>query len=601
MPAGLSIIRFCIAVLCSVIWVGQANALPPKQHALAMHGEPKYPADFTHIDYANPDAPKGGILKRAELGSFDNLNNFLLQGKAPAGLELTFDPLMQRAWNEPFTLYGLVAKEVRVAPDRSWIIFYLNSKARFHDGHAITAGDVAFTFDALRQYGRPNQRAVFKLIKQIKIMDTRTVRIDFAPGFNRETVMIVAKTPVLPKHYWAKREFNKTTMTPPVASGPYKIKTVEPGRRVIYERVRDYWAKDLPINQGLYNFDQIIYDYYRDDRIALQAFGSGAYDLRIESSPLVWKRDYNFKGVTDGSMIKEEFNNQRPQWARFIAFNMRRPPFDDIKVRQALVLAFDFDWINHTLFQDSYRRTESIFPNSPLAHQGVAPVTEQQVLAPYRNSLPMDIVQPYQAPRTDGTGLTGLRVNLKQAVKLLQESGWDWRNGRMVNVKTKKPLAFEILINDPLDEKIALEYKRALDRIGVTVTMHTAETAQYIGRMSDFDFDATFSVWKNSLSPGTEQGVYWSSTAARTPGSFNYTGLANPAVDDLISRLTQTTDYADLTTTVHAMDRVIMHEWIGVPLFYTPVDMVAYRKGLEHPAVTPTFGPIPETWWRQKP
>lgn len=591
--------RFILLICIVCLSGGQAVALPPKQHALAMHGDPKYPVDFTHMDYANPDAPKGGILKRAEVGSFDNLNGFLLQGKAPAGLELTYDTLMQRAWNEPFTLYGLVAKDIRIAPDRSWIIFYLNSRARFRDGHAITADDVAFTIDSLKQYGRPNQRAVFKLIKSVKIMDTRTVRVDFASGFNRETVMIIAKMPVLPKHYWQGKNFNKTTLTPPLGSGPYKIKSVQPGRRIIYERDRDYWAKDLPLNRGLYNFDQIVYDYYRDDRIALQAFGSGAYDLRIESSPLVWKRDYNFKGIADGSIIKQDFNNQRPQWARFIAFNMRRPPFDNIKVRQALVLAFDFDWINHTLFQDSYRRTESLFPNSPLAHQGVAPVAEQYILSPYRNSLPMDIVQPYQAPRTDGTGLTGLRINLKQAVALLQSAGWDWRNGRMVNTKTDKPLTFEILINDSQDERIALEYKRALNRIGVTVTLHTAETAQYIGRISDFHYDATFSIWKNTLSPGTEQGVYWSSLAARTPGSFNYAGVANPAVDGLIDRLTRTTDYADLTNTARALDRVIMHESIGVPLYYTPVDMIAYRKGIAHPSVTPVFGPIPETWWRE--
>lgn len=574
-----------------------AMAQPPLVHAIAMHGQPKYGPNFTHVDYANPDAPKGGTLKRAEAGSFDNLNNFVLQGKAAAGLEQTYDVLMQRAWNEPFTLYGLVAEKIRVAPDRSWITFYLNPKARFHDGHPMMAEDVKNTVRLLQTYGRPNQRAVFRLIKSVSILGPRTVRIDFAPGFNRETVMIVAKMPVLPKHYWDTHDFSKTTIRPPVGSGSYKISSVEPGRRIVYDRVKDYWAKDLPINRGQYNFDRIVYDYYRDDRIALQAFGAGAYDLRVENSPLVWKRDYKFKAIDNGTIIKQDFANQRPQWARFIVFNMRRAPFDDIRVRKALVMAFDFDWINKSLFQNSYKRTESLFPNSPLAHQGEAMGAELALLKPYLKDLPVDVLEQYHAPQTNGSGVTGLRGNLRQAVELLKDAGWEWQNGQMVNRQTGKNLTFDILINDPLDERIALEYKRALKRIGVTVTMRTVDTAQYMGRVGDFDFDATFMMWKNTLSPGTEQNVYWGSRAAQTPGSFNYSGVTSPAVDQAIDRMTRTTDYRELLTAAHALDRVVMHSWIGVPLYYTPTDMTAYRNILEHPSVTSDFGPVYETWW----
>ncbi|HEY1095939.1 MAG TPA: extracellular solute-binding protein, partial [Alphaproteobacteria bacterium] len=508
----MRLITRLLFTLCLCI-SAQAHALPPLQHALAMQGEPKYGPAFKHVDYVNPDAPKGGTLRRADIGTFDNLNNFLIFGKAPTGMELTYDTLMQRAWNEPFTLYGLVAQSIRVAPDRSWIIFYLNPKARFHDGQPVTAKDVAFTIDALRTNGRPNQRAVFKLIKKVTEIDKRTVRVDFAPGFNRETVMIVAKMPVLPAHYWVSRDFSKTTLKAPVGGGPYKITKVDPGRRIIYERVKDYWAKDLPINVGQYNFDKIIYDYYRDDHIALQAFGSGAYDLRIESSPLIWKRNYNFTAIDNGTIIKKDVATQRPQWARFLIFNLRRPPFDDMRVRQALILAFDFEWINKALFQNAYKRTESLFPNSPLAHQGVASPAEKQLLAPYLSGLPKDVLDAYHAPQTDGKGVEGLRANLRQAVTLLQEAGWQWKDGRMVDAKGN-PFKFEILINDSLDERIALEYSRALRRIGITVSLRTVDTAQYIGRLSDFDFDATFNLWKNSLSPGTEQGVFWGSRAA---------------------------------------------------------------------------------------
>jgi microcin C transport system substrate-binding protein len=596
------VMRVFVLCVMGMLSLSTAHALPPLQHApmkhaLAMHGEPKYPNGFQHVDYVNPNAPKGGVLKRADIGTFDNLNNFLLMGKAPTGLNLTYDTLMQRAWNEPFTMYGLVAKSIRVADDRSWIIFYLNPNARFHDGAPILAKDVIFTAESLRQYGRPNQRAVYKLIDKITQIDQRTVRFDLGKGYNRETVMIIAMMPVLSSKYWAERDFSKTTLTPPLGSGPYRIASVDAGRRIIYDRVTDYWAKDLPINVGHYNFDRIIYDYYRDDHIALQAFGAGAYDVRIESSPMRWRRNYNFTGVTDGTIIKRDIETERPQWARFITFNMRRAPFDNRDVRRALILAFDFEWINKALFQNAYKRTQSVFPNAPLAHHGIASAGEQMLLKPYLTQLPNDIFNPYIAPQTDGTGVSGLRPNLRQAVALLDQAGWHMVDGVMVHKETKQPLTFQIILNDPLDERIALEYSRALRRIGIRMTLRTVDTAQYMGRMGDFDFDATFSIWKNSLSPGTEQAVYWGSRAAQTPGSFNYSGLQSRAVDDLIDRLVRVTDYQQLTYTAQALDRVIMHEAIGVPLYYAPYDMVAYRYNLVLPDKTPIFGSIVETWW----
>lgn len=551
------------------------------QHALAMHGAPLYPADFKHVDYANPDAPKGGTLKRAEIGTFDNLNPFLITGRVTTGLQdallLTYDSLMVQAWNEPFTLYGLVARQVVVPKKRNWIEFHLDPEARFHDGVKMTAQDVAFSHDALMHYGRPNQRRIYKLVQKITIKDDRTIRFDLGPGYDRETVMILAKMPVLPKHYWAKHKFEKTTLTPPLGSGPYRVADVRPGQRVVFERVKDYWAKDKPINRGLYNFDKLQFDWYRDDHVALQALASGDIDLRREYSALSWQRDYDMQAIKQGKLRKELFSNGRPMRARFFVFNLRRFPFDDIRVRQALALAFDFEWLNKSLYLGTQTRVSSLFTHSELADKSA---------------------DAFVPPHTDGSGVIGLRPNLRRATALLKEAGWQVKNGALTRLADGRTMAFEILLNDPAEEKIALEYSRNLARLGIVASLRTVDTAQYVARLSSFDFDVTSSFWRNSLSPGTEQGVYWGSAAAKQEGSFNYSGLQDPQVDKAIAALTSAQARPELVTAAQKLDHLVMAQSIGVPLFDAADDRIAYRATLAHPALTPLYGPVVESWWR---
>lgn len=575
-------LAYCFVVIaCLFCHVSMAAQMVRPVHAIAMNGMPLYMSDFEHLDYANPDAPKGGTLRRAEVGTFDNLNPFLITGRVTPGLQeallLGYDSLMARAWNEPFTMYGMVAKSVLVPPKRDWIEFNLDPDAKFNDGTPITTADVAFSHKTLMQYGRPNQRRVYKLVKDVVIKSPRTIRFVLGEGYDRETVMILASMPVLPKHYWAKNDFGKTTLTPPLGSGPYRIKEVDVGRRVVFERAQNYWAKNKPFNRGLYNFDKLQYDFFRDDNVALQSLAAGQVDLRREWSGVTWKRDYGFNAVADGSVIKEQFQNGRPVRAKFMVYNMRRAPFNNQDVREALAYAFDFEWLNKNIFLDTQHRITSLFMNSELADD-----------APDR----------FVPPSTAAKG--GLRANLRHAVELLKKSGWNLHEGKMTSADGKI-LRFEILLNDPVDEKVALEYARTLRRIGIEAVIRTVDTAQYIGRMSQFDFDMTISFWRNTLSPGTEQAVYWGSAAADSQGSFNYSGLKSAEVDGLITRLTTAETRETLVKAAKALDHAVMKQWIGVPLYDAPEDRVAYRAGLKHPEITPLYGPVIESWWYETP
>lgn len=541
-----------------------------------MHGTPKYATAYNNFDYVNPNALKGGTLRRAEIGTFDNLNPFLITGRVTPGLQeallLTYDSLMTRGWNEPFTMYGSIAKNVTVPKARNWIEFDLDKDAKFHDGHPVTAGDVEFSYQILMKHGRPNQRRIYKLISKVTMKDKHTIRFDLGAGYDRETVMILAGMPVLPKHYWAKHDFSKTTLKAPLSSGPYKIKTVDVGRRVIFERVKDYWAKDKGFARGLYNFDKLQYDFFRDDNVALQSLAAGQVDLRREWSAVRWKRDYHFKAIDNGDIIKEEFTNGRPMRAKFFVFNMRRAPFDDINVRKALNLAFDFDWLNKNLFLGTQSRISGLFTNSELAD---------------------DAADKFFVPETKNR--EALRKNLWEAIILLKQSGWKLSHGQME--KDGKPFRFEILLNDSADEKVAIAWARILKRIGITVSIRTVDTAQFIGRLSQFDYDVTSYFWRNSLSPGTEQAVYWGSAAADSQGSFNYSGLKSTLVDGLISRLTMAETRPELVKAAKGLDHAVMQEWIGLPLYDTQKDFVAHKKELKRPEITPLYGPVIESWW----
>ncbi len=587
------IIQFAFICLLSFSLAGTARA-----EGLAMHGQPKYAEGFTHLDYANPDAPKGGTLKQASVGTFDNLNPYAIKGKAADGLNLVYDRLMQRVWDEPFTMYPLIAEKAEVAEDRSSVTFHINPAARFHDGSPITVEDVLFSFQTLRDHGRPNMRRIYKLVDEASIVDEHKVYFHFGEGYDQETVMIVAMMPVLSKAWWSGKEFDSTLLDKPLLNGPYKIAEVDPGRRIVYERVPDYWAKDLPVNAGHYNFDRVVYDYYRDDTVAFEAFKSGDLDLRREWDAGKWATAYNFPAIENGAVKKEPLAHGRPERVRSLIFNMRRSPFDDRRVREALNYVLDFNWLNTNLFHGQYKRVNSYFPNSILAATGTPSEAELALLEPWKDDLPPEIFGNAYEPAT-AENQAKQRENLRKATALLKEAGWVIKDGKRVNEQTGEPFTFEILLDSPEDEKVALSFINGLKRLGITANARPLDSAAFRGRMNEYDFDMALYHWTNSLSPGTEQMLYWSCEAAKQPSRWNYPGICEPAIDALAQGIANAKDYDDLTAHAHALDRLLTWNYYTVPLYYAGADYVAYRNFIHHPAQTPLYGMVIETWWAE--
>lgn len=582
--------------LFAVLLLLPSAAYAEHTHAIAMHGQPRYAADYTHFDYVNPAAPKGGALKTSKSGSFNNLNNHIILGNNAEGLELINDKLMQRAWNEPFTMYGLVAESVDVAPDRSWIVFHLNPKACFHDGVPMTADDVKWSYEQYRAHGHPVRRRVYGLITDVKILSAHDIKFTFGKGYDRESVLILAMMPVLPRHYWEKHDITRTTLEPPLGSGPYRIKSVEPGRRIVYERVKDYWGRDLPVNVGQYNFDTITYTYYRDEDIALQSFKAGDYNFRNESNISKWVKHYDFKALDEGRVIKEDIPHHRPEWLRAMIFNTRRPMFQDRRVREALSMMFNFAWINKNLFFNSFKRITSAFPNSELAATGKPAGEELAELTKYKDELPSDVFgEAWQPPGGD------MRENQRQAMALLKEAGWVYKQGALVNGQTGEAFSFEILLNDPADEKIALEFSRDLKRIGVVARVRTVDSAQFTGRLDAYDYDMVMHRWINSLSPGNEQLNYWGTASARNKGARNYAGIESPAIDALAAGIARSEDRPTLVARARALDRALMWGYYMVPMHYLGRDLVAYSTDIVRPKEVPIYGIVREAWWMKSP
>jgi ABC-type oligopeptide transport system substrate-binding subunit len=571
-------------------------ALAADNQGLAMHGSPKMAADFTHLDYANPDAPKGGTFRMSASGSFDTVNPFSLKGKSAQGLNYTYDRLMGRSWDEPFTLYPLIAARADIPDDRSSLTVFINPDARFQDKSPITPDDVIFSFNTLKEHGRPNMRQVYKLVASVEQVPGNGVKFTLGPVYDRETVMILAMMPVLSKAYWTGKEFDRTTLTPPVTSGPYKITGVDPGRRLVLERDPEYWAKDLPINKGLYNFDRISIDYYRDENIAFEAFKSGNVDIRPDLDPGRWATGYNIPALKSGQIRQEVIKHGRVERMWGFIFNLRRAPFDDVNVRKALSLMIDYDWINQNIFHGQFNATTSFYPNSHLAAVGSPSAAELELLEPYRDSLPPEVFGPAWQPAASGNS-TAVREAQKEADALLKSAGWIIKNGKRVNAKTGKPLTFEILLNAPEDEKVALSFKRSLGRLGIDVSLRTLDTAAFRDRLNSFDYDMTLYFWMNSLSPGTEQMLYWGCEAAQQQGRFNFSGICTPASDALAARIPQVDTREDLVTTVRALDRILTWSHIAIPLFYSGKDQVASHKGFARPATVSLYGNTMESWW----
>ena len=585
------------AIALAALTLASAEAPAAPAHGIAMHGAPKYAPGFAHLDYANPDAPKGGELRRAATGTFDNLNPFIIKGVVAHGRHLVFESLLKRTWDEPFSLYGLIAETVDVPDDRSSVAFTLRPEARFHDGSPIAVDDVIFSWETLKEQGRPNHRLYYNKVREVERPDARTVRFLFDTETpDRELPLILGLMPIVSKAYYADATFEETTLTPPLGSGPYRIESVDAGRGIVYRRDPDYWGRHLPINRGLNNFDRISYDYYRDDEVMMEAFRAGEYDLRQERSATRWATGYDFPAADDGRVKLELLPHRRPSGMFAMVFNTRRPIFADRAVRYALSLAFDFDWINRNLLQGAYVRTNSIFDNSELGSRGLPEGGELALLEPHRASLPPELFDTaYHAPVVEG----GLRKNLAAARRLLAEAGWSIADGALRRTSDGLPMTFEILLVNPGNEKIALNLTRSLERLGVEAKVRTVDTAQYQYRRNVYDFDMIIYRWGMSLSPGNEQAFYWGVEAAGQEGTRNYPGIEDPVVDDLIAQMTEARERSDFVDVVRAMDRVLLWGHYMIPLYHLNDDRFAYWDKFGRPAFTPVYGAVLDAWWEE--
>jgi len=585
---------FALAIVLSLAVFGVARAVVT--YGMSLYGEFKYQPDFTHFDYVNPDAPKGGTMKLSTIGTFDTLNPFVIKGVPAAGIGQVFDTLMTRSEDEPATDYPLIAESADLAPDRMSVLFNLRKEARFHDGSSITPEDVVWSFGILRDKGQPLYRFYYGDVTKVEKEGDRGVRFTFKSADNRELPAILSEMPVLSKAYWSTRDFEKTTLELPLGSGPYKIESVEPGRSITYRRVADYWGKDLPVNKGRFNVDVIRYDYYRDATVALEAFKAGQYDVRSENSSKAWATGYDGPALRDGLIKKEVVPNQNPTAMQGFAYNLRRPLFQDPLVRQALVYAFDFDWSNKNLFYGAYTRTRSYYDNSELAATGVPQGDELKLLEPFRGQIPDDVfTKEYDPPKYDGSG--EIRDGLKQAVPLLKQAGWSFKGEQLVNDKTGQPFSFEILNDDPQIERVALPFIQNLKRLGITVSLRTVDVSQYEQRMNNFDYDMTVVVIPQSLSPGNEQREFFGPAAADQPGSQNLMGVKSPVIDALIEQVIQAPTRSDLVTRVRALDRVLQYGYYLIPQYHLASYWVAYWNKFRHPETPPKYALGLETWW----
>ncbi|MCC6136299.1 MAG: extracellular solute-binding protein [Candidatus Contendobacter sp.] len=565
-------------------------------HGIALHGQLKYGPDFPHFDYVNPDAPKGGEARFAAIGSFDTFNPFNIKGEQVVGIGQLFESLLMSSADEPFSEYGLIAESVNVSEDRSSVTFTLRPQAKFHDGSPVTADDVLFSFETLKTKGSPSFRFYYVNVAKAEKISERQIKFTFAPGENQELPLIIGQMPVLSKKYWENRDFAATTLEIPVSSGPYRIEKFEPGRFIVYQRDENYWGKELPVNRGQNNIDRLRYDYYRDANVALEAFKAGAYDLRIENNSKLWATGYDFPALTQGWVKKITFPRQLPAGMQGFAFNLRRPLFQDPKVRQALAYAFDFEWSNRNLFFGQYTRTRSYFDNSELAARGLPSPEELALLEPLRKELPPEVFTAAYEPPTANDDAQ-LRANFQKALQLLQEAGWVFKDRKLVNAKTGEPFRFELLIAEPTWERIGLPFARNLERLGIEMTVRNVDSAQYENRMRDFDFDMAVNVWGQSLSPGNEQREFWSSAAADQPASRNLSGLKNPAVDKLVEQLVAAPDRASLVTRTRALDRALQWSYLVIPHWHIAYDRLVLWNKFGYPAVTPLQGVQLNAWW----
>jgi len=601
------------AALCSLLLspaVAQDTApeAPDKgtrHHALSLVGEPRYPADFAHFSYVNPDAPKGGAVRLPAIGGFDSLNPVLYRGEKAAGLGLVYESLMHDSLDEPSTSYGLIAEWVSYPEDCSSVTFKLRDDARWHDGTPITPDDVIYSLEVNKE-ANPRMGLYYKNVTSAEKTGDNEVTFFFDSTGNRELPMIMGQLIILPKHYWTGKDADgvqrdplKTTMEPPLGSGPYRIKDVNPGRSITYERVEDYWGKDLPVNKGRWNHDDIRFESYRDQTVAFESFKAGNLDYWQETSAKNWAMAYDFPATRDGNVKRQEVKVQRTQPMQAFVMNLRRPQFQDRRVRQALNLAFDFEWANKNLFYGQYERVGSYFQNSELAAPKALPEgRELEILEEVRGQVPEEVFTTvHENPVNNDTA--DMRNNLRQAVKLLREAGWQVKDGVLTNTETGEPMTIEFLLVSPLFERIVQPYMRHLERLGIKNTIRLVDSAQYTRRLNGFDFDVIVGNFAQSNSPGNEQRGFWGSEAADRDGSMNLIGIKDPAIDKLIDKLIFAKDRAELVAATRALDRVLLSHDFVVPQWFSPNVRIAYWNRYGQPERLPGLTPgFLQVWWQ---
>ena len=588
---SLSSLLFSLPVLAT------SNVSEPLRHAIAMHGEPAYGKSFTHFDYVNLNAPRTGSLRRSAMGSFDNFNAYIVKGVTADGTGYLFDTLMQQSGDEAFTLYSLVAEFIEVPDDRSWVRFHLNPNARFSDGSELTASDVEFTFNVLIEKGVPQLRAQYKEVTRVEVESKSVIKFSFKDNKNKELALILAQLPVFSEKDWQGKDFAKANLNIPLGSGPYTIKSFDAGRSIDYQRNDDYWAKDLPVNRGRYNFKHIIFDYYKDGSIAFEAFKAGDVDFRAENISKQWATGYQGKQFTSGKIIKEEIQHQNPQGMQAFWFNLRRDKFKDANVRKALGLMFDFEWTNKTLFYGAYKRSDSFFSNSELAASGIPKGAELALLAPFKAQLPPELfTQVYTLDKTKGDGR--VRKQQRQAIKLFKQAGWTLKSGKMLDADGKQ-FSLEFLVYSPSSERIIQPFRKNLQRIGVASELRIVDVSQYINRLNNFDFDIYSLIQAQSLSPGNEQLSMWGSEFANMPGTRNRIGLQDPVVDALVTEVINATDRKNLVTATKALDRVLLWKNLVIPQWHISSYRVAYWQQIHRPEKLPKYGLAIDSWWHQ--
>ena len=590
--------RFCVWVL--VLVLGGARSLMADAvfsgHAMTMFDNeiPKYTTTFPYFDYVNPTAPKGGTLRLAVDGTFDSFNSFIPKGNAASTGSV--ETLLVNSADEPFTAYGLVAKTMEWPADRSWVIFNLRPEARWHDGTPITADDVVWSFETLVEKGMPFYRYYYSAIDSAEALNTHRVRFNFKESGNQELPLITGQLPVLPKHYWASRDFSATTLDPPLGSGPYRIQKFEAGRYIVQERVTDYWGANLPVRRGMNNFDIIRTEYFRDATPIRLALKAGDIDFRLENQSKAWADDYNVAVVDKGLLNKEMVPHRQPTGMQAFVMNTRRTLFQDPRVRQALGYAFDFEWSNRTLFNGQYTRTTSYFSNSELASSGLPEGSELALLEHYRGRIPDTVFnQAFRIPVTDGSGRP--RENLRKATALLKSAGWSVRDLKLINEATGVPFRFEVLLSSKAFERIVLPYTQNLKQLGIEAKIRLVDRTQYMERYRQKDFDMLVAVWGQSETPGNEQREYWGSDAADSVGSRNLAGIKDPVVDELIELLVKSDSREQLNVRTRALDRVLLWGHYVVPHWHIRADRVLYWDKFSRPATPVRSGVMRSRWW----